>query len=69
MDSEIKRILKLARIPGFILSDKDQTLLNEWKRQQEPVVPIKPKRTYKRKTKTTNQVKPEEKETGELEES
>ena len=65
MDREIKRLLKLARIPHFKLSEKEETLLNEWKRRQKPVE-IKPKRTYKRK-KTTNEVKEKEKETGELE--
>lgn len=66
MDREIKRLLKLARIPHFKLSEKEETLLNEWKRRQKPVE-IKPKRTYTRKKKTTNEVKEEEKETGELE--
>lgn len=68
MNSEIKRLLKLSSIPGFKLLPREEKVLDEWKRQQEPVVAKKPrKRTYKKKT--TNQVKPEIKETGELEES
>lgn len=68
MDYEIKRLLKLSSIPGFKLLAKEQEKLDNWKAQQ---VPVKPKRTYKKKTykKNTNQVKPDEKETGELEES
>lgn len=70
MNSEIKRLLRLSSIPGFKLLPKEEKTLEEWKRQQVPVEPIVPKkRTYTRKKKTTNQVKPEEKETGELEES
>lgn len=70
MNSEIKRLLRLSNIPGFKLLPKEEKTLEEWKRQQVPVEPKAPKkRTYTRKKKTTNQVKPEEKETGELEES
>lgn len=65
MDREIKRLLKLSNIPNFKLTEHEQTILDEWKRRQEPVE-IK-KRTYTRKKKTTNEVKEEEKETGELE--
>lgn len=63
MDREIKRLLKLSSIPNFKLTEHEQAILDEWKRRQEPVE-VK-KRTYKKKT--TNEVKPEEKETGELE--
>ena len=65
MDKEIKRLLKLNRIPNFKLSEKELFTLNEWKRQQKPVEIVKPKRAYKKKT--TNEVKVEAKETGELE--
>lgn len=61
MNREIERLLKLSRIPNFRLLEKEQILLDEWKRNQEPV---KPKRTRK---KTTNEVKPESKEQGEIE--
>ena len=64
MDREIKRLLKLSNIPNFRLSEQEQETLEEWKRQQKPVE-IK-KRSYRRK-KTTNEVKEEEKETGEME--
>lgn len=64
MDKEIKRLLKLSKIPNFKMSEKETLTLEEWKRRQEPVK-IKPKRVYKKKT--TNEVKQEEKETGELE--
>lgn len=63
MDREIKRLLKLSNIPNFKLTEHEQAILGEWKRRQEPVE-VK-KRTYKKKT--TNEVKEEEKETGELE--
>ena len=66
MDREIKRLLKLSSIPNFKLTEHEQAVLNEWKRRQEPVE-IKAKRTYTRKKKTTNEVKEEDKETGELE--
>lgn len=66
MDREIKRLLKLSSIPGFQLTEKELATLEEWKRRQEPVE-IKPKRTYTRKKKTTNEVKEEDKETGEME--
>ena len=65
MDREIKRLLKLSSIPHFKLTEHEQAVLDEWKRRQEPVE-VK-KRTYTRKKKTTNEVKEEEKETGELE--
>ena len=67
MNREIKRLLKLSNIPNFHLSAEEEAILNEWKRQQEPVEVIKPKRTYTRRKKTTNEVKEEEKETGVLE--
>ena len=51
MDREIKRLLKLSRIPNFIMTEKETTLLNEWKRRQEPVEVKAPKRSYKKKTK------------------
>lgn len=66
MDREIKRLLKLDKIPNFKLSEKEQILLDEWKRSQKPVE-IKPKRTYTRRKKTTNEVKKDEKEDGEIE--
>lgn len=62
MDREIKRLLKLSNIPGFRLSEAEEATLAEWKRRQ---VPVKPKRVYRKKT--TNEVKEEEKETGEME--
>ena len=52
MNSEIKRILKLASIPGFKISEKEQKMLDEWKSQQVPVEPPKKKRTYKKKAKS-----------------
>ena len=57
MDREIKRLLKLKRIPGFKLSDKEEFMLECWKEQQEhieaPKVEEKPKkRKYTRKKKT-----------------
>ena len=67
MDKEIKRLLWLKTIPGFKLSKKEEELLESWKKIQEPVKIVKPKRTYTRKKKTTNEVKEEEKETGEIE--
>lgn len=66
MDKEIKRLLKLSNIPNFKLSDQEYVRLEAWKQAQKPVE-IKPKRTYTRKKKTTNEVKEEEKETGKLE--
>lgn len=66
MDKEIKRLLKLSNIPNFKLSDQEYVKLEAWKQAQKPVE-IKPKRIYTRKKKTTNEVKEEEKETGELE--
>lgn len=65
MDKEIKRLLKLSRIPNFRLSDEETRVLNEWKKSQEPVEIKTPKRSYKKKT--TNEVKSKEKETGEIE--
>lgn len=65
MDREIKRLLKLSNIPNFRLTEKEEAILEEWKRRQEPVE-VK-KRTYTRKKKTTNEVKEEDKETGVLE--
>ena len=63
MDREIKRLLKLDRIPNFKLSEKERILLDEWKAQQKPVE-IKSKKTYTRRKKTTNEVKEEDKEVG-----
>lgn len=63
MDREIKRLLKLSNIPNFRLTEHEQAVLDEWKRRQEPVEVKK----STRKKKTTNEVKEEEKETGELE--
>lgn len=62
MNREIERLLKLSRIPSFRLTEKEQILLEEWKRNQTP---IKPKRTYRKKT--TNEVKPKDKELGKIE--
>ena len=67
MDKEIKRLLWLKTIPGFKLSKKEEELLESWKKIQEPVEIVKPKRTYTRRKKTTNEVKEKEKETGEIE--
>lgn len=67
MNREIERLLKLSRIPGFKLLEKEQGLLDEWKRQQVEVKPIAPKRKYTRRKKTTNNVKAEEKEIGTVE--
>lgn len=64
MDREIERLLKLSRIPGFKLLEKEQVLLDEWKRQQSEIEPIAPKRKDTRKKKTTNEVKTESKEQG-----
>lgn len=64
MNREIERLLKLSRIPGFTLLEKEQDLLDEWKRQQAEIEPIAPKRKYTRKKKTTNEVKTEDKEQG-----
>ena len=61
MDKEIMRLLQLSRIPNFRLSEEEQNHLDEWKSKQVKIVPKKAK-------KTTNQVKPEAKETGEIEE-
>lgn len=63
MDRKIKTLLKLDRIPNFKLSEKERILLDEWKAQQKPVE-IKPKKTYTRRKKTTNEVKEEDKEVG-----
>lgn len=65
MDREIKRLLKLSNIPNFKLSEEENKRLDDWKKAQEPVKVIRPKRTYKKKT--TNEVKDIEKETGEME--
>lgn len=67
MDREIKRLLKLENIPGFKLTEHEKEVLAEWKRRQEPVEIKAPKRSYTRKKKTTNEVKEEEKESGEIE--
>lgn len=66
MDREIKRLLKLDRIPGFKLAEDEKAKLEAWKKAQKPVEVKKPKRQYKRK-KTTNEVKKAEKETGIME--
>lgn len=68
MDREIKRLLQLARIPGFRLSAKETIRLEEWKKAQEPVKIIKPKRTYTHRKKTEKRVE-ELKDTGEIETS
>lgn len=65
MDREIKRLLKLSRIPNFKLSEEESRLLAQWKNEQEPVKVKSSKRSYKKKT--TNEVKDAEKETGEIE--
>lgn len=67
MNRKIKSLLKLSRIPGFKLSQDDLKLLEDWKKQQEPIeiVAPKPKRKYTRRKKTTNEAK--NKETGVLE--
>lgn len=67
MNREIKTLLKLARIPGFVLTEKEQAILNAWKESQEPVEIKAPKKQNTRKKKTTNEVKVESKEIGELE--
>lgn len=65
MNKEIEKLLKLARIPNFQLTNSQQRMLDEWKQAQKEVVPKK--RTYTRRKKTTNEVKVEEKETGKIE--
>lgn len=64
MDSKIKTLLKLEKIPNFRMSEADKQLLEAWKKAQEPVTP---KKRTTRKKKTTNEVKESEKETGEME--
>lgn len=72
MDREIKRLLKLSKIPNFRMSEHEMKELEEWKRRQE-LIEIEQeestpkKRTYTRRKKTTNEVKEEDKETGKLE--
>ena len=66
MDREIKRLLKLDKIPSFKLNEEEKQKLENWKKAQKPVE-IKPKRKYTRRKKTTNEVKKEEKETSEIE--
>lgn len=66
MNREIEHLLKLARIPGFKLLQKEQELLDEWKKHQKNVKVIAPKKTT-RKKKTTNEVKESAKEIGTLE--
>lgn len=69
MDKEIKRLLRLKSIPGFKISPREEQLLEDWKNAQK-ILEIKPapkKRKYTRKKKTTNEVKPEIKETGRIE--
>ena len=61
MNREIKRLLKLSRIPNFVLSKEEQAYLDEWKAAQEPVKVKAPKKTSTRKKKTTNEVKNKEK--------
>lgn len=41
MDTEIKRLLKLSNIPGFKLSNKEQQILEDWKKAQKDVKPPK----------------------------
>lgn len=67
MDREIKRLLKLSRIPNFKMLKSEEETLKKWKEAQEPVKITAPKRKYVRKKKTTNEVKEEEKETGDME--
>lgn len=64
MDKEIKRLLKLSNIPGFQLAKDEEKKLKDWKKAQEPVKVKKPRRKRK---KTTNEVKPEIKNTGTIE--
>ena len=64
MDKEIKRLLKLKRIPNFKLSTEEEQRIEAWKNAQRPVEIIKPKKKYTRRKKTTNEVKDEEKEMG-----
>lgn len=54
MDREIKRLLKLKRIPNFKLSDKEEFMLEEWMESQKPVEAPK-KRKYTRKKKKTDE--------------
>lgn len=67
MDKEIQRLLKLSGIPNFRLLPEEEQKLEEWKKQQVKVEAVKPKQTYTRKKKNTNEVKEETKETGILE--
>lgn len=41
MDNEIKRLLKLSKIPNFRMSDSEKKKLEEWKSQQ---IDVKPKK-------------------------
>lgn len=69
MNPRIAMLLKMSNIPGVILTKKEQAELDAWK---ATLVEVKPKKRTARKTtrrKKTNEVKPEEKEIGEIEES
>lgn len=44
MDNDIKRLLKLEQIPGFVLLDQERKKLEEWKKNQKRVKPIKRER-------------------------
>ena len=48
MNRKIKSLLKLSRIPGFKLSQDDLKLLEDWKKQQEPIEIVAPKPKRKR---------------------
>lgn len=47
MDKDIKRLLRLSSIPGFVLLKKEQKKLDEWKAAQ---VKVKPKAPRKKST-------------------
>lgn len=62
MDKEIKRLLKLKKIPAFQLSAEEELKLKEWEKAQKPVKAKAPRKKTTRKKKVTNDVKIEEKE-------
>lgn len=45
MDREVKRLLKLSKIPGFQLSAAEEQFLDEWKASQKRVRTPRKKKT------------------------
>lgn len=62
MDKEIRRLLKLSRIPGFRLTEQEQATLEGWKNMQEAVI-IKPAKKTRSKASKTRSKTPLESET------